>query len=99
MVKDKKHQKDTYILSLANNLSDVGEYGILFTFEPNQRRGSNLHKKNDNLLTCNVSTGFFPYTEKTGQFYVTHIVYSIENNGNIVLWKTVSNSLNSNLIL
>ena len=98
MVKDNKNQQEIYTLSTENSLSETGLYDLLFVFDTRHTRGSYLNKEND-LLKCRINSDFFPLSKEDGQFHITHSIYLMDNNGNITLSKTSSNSLSSNSLL
>ena len=95
---DNKNQKESYTLSTTETLSGTGLYDLLFVFDTRHTKGCYLNKEN-NLLKCRINSDFFPLSSKSGQFYITHSIYSVDNNGNILLLRTLSNSLSSNSLL
>ena len=94
------NQKAIYSISTADSLSDSGEYYLHYELTSASRENydKSLSKK-DNLLTCNIASGYFPIHEKTGQFHISHCIYSMDTSGNITLSKTSSNKIDSNTLL
>lgn len=85
-----KNQKNTYTISLADEILETGLYDFHFTCAPSQNRGGNL-KREANALVITLDSDFFPVSEKTGEFHVTHSTFALDNNGNILCQKTISN--------
>ena len=93
---DIKNQKNTYTISIADEILETGLYDFHFTCAPTQNRGGSLKREND-VLVITLDSDFFPASEKTGEFHVTHSTFSIDNNGNILCKKTISNRVNANI--
>ena len=87
---DSKSQKNTYTLSIVDEILETGLYDFHFTCAPTQNRGGNLKREN-NVLMITLDSDFFPVSEKTGEFHVTHSTFSLDNNGTILCQKTTSN--------
>ena len=94
---DTKNHKEIYTIAISDKLSNRGLYDLHFLYGEKGVRGSNLKIK-DSILQSRLDAGFFPISEKSGQFHITHSIYSMDTNGNITLTKTLSNKISSDSI-
>ena len=89
--KDPKNMKDTYTVSLADGIMEIGEYDLQFRDGRNYSSSSGLSRK-DGTLKSTVGMGFYDHT---GSYYVSHTLYTMDEKGSFHLTKTFSNAISS----
>ena len=92
VAKDTKNMKDTYTVSLADEITKIGEYDLQFRNSKSYSSSSGLQRTSDSLKST-VDMGFY---SSAGEYYVSHTLYTKDEKGSFQLIKSFSNTISSN---
>ena len=96
---DNANQQETYIAKTDEILKN-GEYGLLFDSSGNhQFAGLSYIGRGNGVLTFNRDMNHFAYPGTSGTFQLSYVTHSMDEKGNITVYKTESNKLNYRLPL
>jgi hypothetical protein len=91
---DDAKQTETGSVSLSNKLSETGDYSLHFdTINPNAARHFAPLEKNNNTLGFTEHNIFFTQPNVSGTFYIVCNEYAINNNGTIIISRTISDGI------
>ena len=93
---DTTNQHETYTVVIEPEISNIGEYGLIYKKEiGNKNAGkSHIHRDND-VLTFTREMNYFADAGSgaSGTFYVTYAVQSMDADGNITAARAISNGI------
>ena len=89
---DKANQQETYTAVIANEIRKDGEYGLIY--EGNHaNHGLSYIDRGDNVLTFTREIHHFADPGTSGTFYISYVTHSMDDKGNITVYKAESNGL------
>ena len=89
---NKAAETETYTAFIDNKIASIGEYGLCCEGTKNHHSFSYIAKNVDHLSFTREVYHFAP-TGSKNTFYITYCVHSIDNVGNILCQKAISNGL------
>ena len=89
---DKANQQETYTAILANEIRKAGEYGLVYKGN-HANHGLSYIGRGKDVLTFTREIHHFADPGTSGTFYITYVTHSMDDKGNITVYKAESNGL------
>ena len=91
---DKFNQQETYTAVLSNEIRKEGEYGLVYDGNSGSwNHGLSYIGRGKDALTFTREMHHFANPGASGTFYITYVTHSMDDKGNITVYKAESNGL------